>query len=192
MTSVTEEAYIKILQHWIKVKHHYAIPVWLGKSFLTGPAESRPWSFKIGSVSLLPPSSQLDASCPSFLIKACSSASRSIKAFRNRQLFDLTSRSFCSSSHADESRRSAFDMGRRVARPRLSMTPLGFLFSSMICKLLSWAIKLNSWIIYFSPSAQRREWVSLSCKRWWRLRWEWRRRLSDPREPGRWQLPSRT
>lgn len=134
VTSVTDETFIKIRQLCALFSVAFPVlPVWLGKSFLMGPTDSRPWSFRIGSVSLLPPSSQFEASCPSFLIKACSSASRSIKAFRNRQLFDLTSRSFCSSSQADESRRSAFDIGRRVARTLLSICPLGFRFNSMIC-----------------------------------------------------------
>lgn len=59
----------------------------------------------------------------------CSSASFSINAFRNRQLFDFTSRIRCSSSQTDESLRF-FDIGRNVARIRLSTVPCGFRFIS--------------------------------------------------------------
>lgn len=59
----------------------------------------------------------------------CSSASFSSRAFRNRQLFVLTSRSRCSSSQTDESRRF-FDIGRSVARIRLSTAPCGLRFIS--------------------------------------------------------------
>lgn len=55
----------------------------------------------------------------------CSSASFSNNAFLNRQLLVLTSRKRCSSSQTDESRRS-FDIGRSVARIRLSTAPCGF------------------------------------------------------------------
>lgn len=104
-----------------------------------------------GSESLLP-SIQALASGPNFRINAyiqiisngeqlstlnvvisfqftCSSASFSSNALRKRQLFVLTSRKRCSSSHTDESRRF-FDIGRSVARIRLSTAPCGLRFIS--------------------------------------------------------------
>lgn len=59
----------------------------------------------------------------------CSSASFSSNALRKRQLFVLTSRKRCSSSQTDESRRF-FDIGRSVARIRLSTAPCGLRFIS--------------------------------------------------------------
>lgn len=105
----------------------------LGSSRRIGGTDSRCWSLASGGSPFCCPctaeSNQARASGPSFRISACSSASRSIRAFLNLQLVDLTSRSRCSSSHTDESRRF-LDMGRNVARPRLSTTPLGLRRSS--------------------------------------------------------------
>lgn len=120
-------------------------PVVLGISRRTGGAESLTMSsFSMGSSSLptleppvqVTPSIHLRASGPSLRIKACSSFSFSISAFRNRQFVFFTSRNRCSSSHTEESRRPFLDMGLNVALTRLSTTPWGFRFSSTNCKTI--------------------------------------------------------
>lgn len=107
------------------------VSVVLGISRRIGGTERRDAVSFSGSRSPRLPSSQLRASGPNFRMRLWSSASRSISALRNLQFVVLTSLRRCSSSHTLESRRF-FDMGRRVARIRLSTTPLGFLFSSTI------------------------------------------------------------
>lgn len=122
-------------------RNHCYPPVVLGISRLTGGAESlAKSSLSMGSKSVVAPvqvtpSIHLRASGPSLRISACNSFSFSISAFRKRQLVFLTSRSRCSSSHTEESRRF-LDMGRNVARTRLSTTPWGLRLSSTSWNLL--------------------------------------------------------
>lgn len=136
---------------WTILNCEQYLPVVLGSSRRTGGAESRDESPKIGSVSPPqdPPSSHFLASGPSFRIKLCSSASFSIKAFRNLQFVVLTSRSLCSNSHTEESR-PFLHIGFSVARILLSTFPEGFLFSSiswnrdtLVCSDSSWMLRFE-------------------------------------------------
>lgn len=68
------------------------------------------------------PSIHFRASGPSFLTNPCNSFSFSMRIFRKRQLAFFTSRKRSSNSQALESRRF-LDIGRRVARTRLSTAP---------------------------------------------------------------------